>query len=198
MESSVSSSRFETPYSKHKEDHLNHYVLTLTSALQSNVKCIALKHVVEACDRDANIHIFGGGSDGPEQPEGYEETLQCARNRARKGKQRLPRCYAIGIENGIRWNHDHSEDWAIGVLIDPRGIERIEESIPVTVPTAYVEEARKRGFKTTTVGKVMSEILKTSPTDPHSFLTNGRLSRQMILEDMLTRLLTKQRMERAS
>lgn len=198
MESLVSSSQFETRYSKYKEDRLNHYVLTLTSALRRNVKCVAVNNVVAMIDPGATVHIFGGGSDISEQPEEYDETLQGARNRAKKSKQRLPRCYAIGSESGIRWKSDHWEDWTVSVMLDPRGVEHIVESIPVTVPTAYVEEARKRGFKTTTVGKVMSEILGTSATDPHSFLTNGRLSRREILEMSFMELLTRQRKELAS
>jgi hypothetical protein len=49
-----------------------------------------------------------------------------------------------------------------------------------------VEIAEERGFETTTVGSVITERLGGDPTDPHSVLTNGKVTRTMTLVDALT------------
>jgi len=46
-----------------------------------------------------------------------------------------------------------------------------------------VRIAEKRGFKTTTVGSIITEQLGGDPTDPHSTLTSGKISRTMTLID---------------
>jgi hypothetical protein len=56
------------------------------------------------------------------------------------------------------------------------------------LPSDLVDEARNRGFRTTTVGEIISERFtngRGDKTDPHTILTNGRVSRRQYLTDAL-------------
>lgn len=124
------------------------------------------------------------------QPVGWEETLTGARNRARGAHAHAPGALALGIENGIRWNENHWEDFAIIVAIRPDGQEFIFKSAVLPFPTNMVEIAATRGFVTTTVGQVLAEHFGSNPNDPHSFLTHGLRSRVSILAEAIASALT--------
>ena len=65
----------------------------------------------------------------------------------------------------------------------------ITTSEGVQFPEEYISIAQERGFATTTVGSIISEMLGGDPTDPHSILTNGKISRDATLTNALITLL---------
>jgi len=73
----------------------------------------------------------------------------------------------------------------------PSGKEFTGLSGSVRIAQDIVDAARKRSFKTTTVGDVYAERcldelkVKVEPSDPHSFLTNGHIDRETLLTDCL-------------
>ncbi|NTW15186.1 MAG: hypothetical protein HGA38_02320 [Candidatus Moranbacteria bacterium] len=96
----------------------------------------------------------------------------------------------IGIENGIiRFGGVDGRrfpiDIAIIVLLLPDGREYVSVSEGMRFPEACVAEAEKRGFGTTTVGSVFSERFGGDPTDPHTVMSGGRVSRRKILTEGL-------------
>ncbi len=119
------------------------------------------------------------------QPFGQEETLLGAQNRCRAAHLKDPMAYAIGIENGLRYQGDHYEDWAVIVIRTPDGRECNFDSDPVLVPSGLVDETRQRGFEQQTMGSILAERCGSPADDPHIFLTNGARSRRDILAHAL-------------
>lgn len=123
-----------------------------------------------------------------EQPFGETETLLGAKNRA----QRTLDSYSdadivIGIESGIM--EDNCDLAIIYCLTEPEGykIEHKKLSDKVQFPSESVEEARKRGFETVTVGQVMEEQgVVNNNKDPHLTLTG--ISRTVYLTEAITDL----------
>jgi len=77
-------------------------------------------------------------------------------------------------------------DIAVLVILTPDGRQIITTSEGVQFPEECVRIAEKLGFKTTTVGSIITEKLGGDPTDPHSVLTKGKVTRTMTLVDALT------------
>lgn len=128
------------------------------------------------------------------QPEGLIETHTGALNRAtlaakfaKKSDDTHCNLYAVGIENGIECLQCIWYDFACVVIIDPKGNMHHAISDYVRFPTDMVEEARKLGFTHHTVGSVLHTRRGYNPYDPHVGLTNGKRSRQRILEEVLIR-----------
>lgn len=152
-----------------------------------------LDAVRKACERlgmKASVSGVKTSSGQNAQPVGFEETFNGALTRARLAMRDVD-MIPIGIENGIfRFNGEIpiSIDLAIIVLItsgmsDVRRI--VTTSAGIVFPEDCVEIAESRGFESTTVGSVIAEKFGGDPADPHSILTNGKVSRAMILTDAL-------------
>jgi non-canonical (house-cleaning) NTP pyrophosphatase len=90
-----------------------------------------------------------------EQPEGYEQTLMYARARDAAMVAAHPQ-----VQQGIRFSIESGAidgmDVAI-VLAYAGDREFIAQSQPLPFPEGSLEEARKRGFKTTTAGMIIHE-----------------------------------------
>jgi hypothetical protein len=97
------------------------------------------------------------------------------------------------IESGIfrRINEDMNElawfDKAIVLALLPNGERICRVSQSILFPENAVNEARKRGFKTTLVGDVLAELNPgCNPKDPQSFLTDGTFPRkEQLLEPLI-------------
>ena len=76
-------------------------------------------------------------------------------------------------------------DIAVIVILTPDGRQIVTTSEGIEFPEEYVEIAEERGFETTTVGSVITERLSGDPTDPHSVLTKGKVTRTKTLVDAL-------------
>jgi non-canonical (house-cleaning) NTP pyrophosphatase len=161
-----------------------------------------LKHmsIVEACDRlkiDAAISSWKVSSGQNEQPVGYEETFKGALTRAYRTHKFDPGCdISIGIENGIfRFGSLETKsitlDMAIVVIIKRDGERIVTNSVGIQFYEEYVRTAEERGFKTTTVGSVIAERLGGDPADPHSTLTDGKVTRKALLTEALVAALSQ-------
>lgn len=161
----------------------------ITLGSRSLVKVAAVR---EACGRFFGKEGFllsevETSSGQYEQPVGMEETYAGALNRAIAAKQANPAAIAIGIENGIVFIRDNFVvDIAVIVISTPDNVTIVSTSAGVQLQMSYVQEAKQRGFKTTTVGAVMAEHLGCESSDLHSSITGGVVSRKRLLIDAVT------------
>jgi non-canonical (house-cleaning) NTP pyrophosphatase len=144
--------------------------------------------LVEACVRlglTASIDTIRARSEQDLQPMGLDAMMRGARTRALCARSACPGSIAIGIENGIISGDSGNEcvflDLAALVMIAPPSREIMALSPGIEIPEKYVRIARERGFARTTVGSVIAENLGGDPTDPHSVLTKGMISRKEML-----------------
>lgn len=151
------------------------------------------------------LHVVGykAASEINEQPVGQAETLLGANNRMRNLKVMIGGTrydVLIAMENGI--NEIPSDQGGIwmdtGLVIaeDMNGRRGIAQCIGVPFETMDVDEARRNGFETTTVGSVYAKRKGTEATDPHRGLTNGLVTRMEGLKQaVLAAIGQLQRME---
>ena len=154
-------------------------------------KINAVRNACEILKLNADISGMKTDSGQNEQPIGFEETYHGALTRAEAVHKKNPDAISIGIESGI-FNFGKGTsitiDMAIIVVITSDK-KLITTSEGVQFPEEYISIAQERGFATTTVGSIISEMLGGDPTDPHSILTNGKISRDATLTNALITLL---------
>lgn len=122
---------------------------------------------------DSLIEVVYSRSGVNKQPLDKEEAMLGATNRAKTARQRYPKRIAIGIENGIIKEAGQYFYIDFVVIITRDGTEFWENTDRLLLPTEAVEEARRRGFATTTVGQVLAEQhVNWLADDPHRFLAN--------------------------
>lgn len=125
-------------------------------------------------------------SDIGEQPVGNREILKGATNRVVQCKYLYKKAnWCVGIENGIIKVSAKWFDIAWVVVINKDWQRAIAPSAGVLFPKEYVEEAKKRGFKKTTVGSVIAEKTGCDGTDPYPYLTGGRITRNGLLVEAI-------------
>lgn len=133
------------------------------------------------------------------QPVGMEETQQGAQNRAiyalrhmapARQEQPDPKMIGIGIENGIihvdgklmqTEEGFYTIDLAVIAVYLPDNTWIFGTSPGMMMPEQYVKEAARSGYNRTTVGQIIAQHLGGDATDPHSTLTQGRITRQELL-----------------
>ncbi len=147
------------------------------SALKKEAVEIALRKIGLRYE----VHCFETSSGQNAQPCETGETLTGALTRAQAALESYPEAKAaVGIESGIfRITLDKplTIDYAYIVILTNDGRRIISHSPAVPFPEAYVVIAEKRGFDTTTVGTVIAEKIGGQSNDPHSTVTDGRVSR---------------------
>ncbi len=162
-------------------------VVSSTSA----IKLEAVERVLSGRGVDAKIDGVKVGSGVSEQPMG-DETLSGARNRVKNAMAERPGAdLYVSIENGI-FSEGHGKDAkyvdkAVVVCVDKSGHEHVAYSDGVEFPKDAVEEARRRGFATTTVGEVLKEQGRVKDNaDPHFELTGGKKHRADFLQQAVS------------
>ena len=144
--------------------------------------------VREACEKlgiKAEIHGIEAPSGQNAQPEGFSETYLGAFSRALFAKDNNPGEFVyIGIESGIISIHAASLDIAVIVVLTGND-HIVTTSAGTPFPHDCLAIACHRGFITTTAGSVIAEKLGCDPTDPHSVLTHGKVSRKDTLVQAL-------------
>lgn len=147
-----------------------------------------IEAVEQACQQLGLIASVVGvkaASGQNEQPVGLSETFEGALSRAQGAKAQNPDAVAIGIEGGIfRTNNEQlplTIDLAVIVVLTPDNRRIVATTPGVVFPEDCVAIAKERGFATTTAGSVIAEKLGGDPTDPHSTLTKGAVSRAQTL-----------------
>ncbi|HEX7042188.1 MAG TPA: DUF84 family protein [Patescibacteria group bacterium] len=122
-----------------------------------------------------------------EQPIGDIETEIGARTRLHHAKELAPLADVwIGMESGIRdvvtRRGTKHEDFAFVISQDRNAHSGVATTSAVEFPDNAYQEAKRRGFDTTTVGSVIAEMTGCDGTDPHSYLTDGKKPRKKLLE----------------
>lgn len=130
---------------------------------------------VTACEAESGVDA---------QPVGREMIREGAMNRASAAQVRFPDAICIGIENGIFRGDGKVYDLACIRVLTPSK-EVIAYSDWVEFPMKYVIEALMTG-PGMTVGSVISRHVACDPSDPHSHLTGGKMSRKTQLADAIT------------
>ncbi len=156
---------------------------------KSVIKSRATRNACRAAGFEAAIVERATPSGVPVQPVGREEVARGARNRARAARESVPGSWGVGIENGIVREDGRWQDLACVVVISPDGRETVGWSGAVTFPDELVERARDIGFDRVTVGSLVADRLGCPADDPHTTLTEGRLSRAGILTHAVTETL---------
>ncbi len=156
--------------------------------------------IVDACEEMAIKHhtLISIDCDSRinDQPFNMDETLLGAENRLNDFKTKMlnrnETCdMIISIENGIIKMGERYIDMAV-IVIETHGHVRFySTSSGIEFDSKYVDEARKRGFYSNTVGSVMAELIGCTGNDPHSTLTHGHFSRQEILTDGVMKCLSQ-------
>lgn len=142
-----------------------------------------------ACDKvglgGADIVQIKAKSHVNEQPVGEYETTLGSKNRAWQAMQAVPDAdFSLGVESGIcRIGKEWFETVQVTLLWRNGHHVGLGYADRTIYPDWAVDEARRRGFDTTTVGQVLAEKLGFDPKNPHLGLSGGRLSRV----DQLTR-----------
>lgn len=151
-----------------------------------------IKAVEEACCRLGIRPIISCkevASGQNEQPFGFNETYAGAFARAYQALEITGVAdIAIGIESGVfALGEDFPLylDLAVVVVLTTNERQITTTSTGVQFPTEYVDEAYELGFETTTVGSIITKHLGGDKTDPHSVLTDEKVTRTMTLVDAL-------------
>ncbi len=150
---------------------------------------------IEACRKafakqaDLDLLPLAVDSEIPQQPLD-EETRKGALNRIRNAKTCFPNADVyVSMENGLFQETQNWFDRAVIAVAVKDETPVFVESKSVEFPYYCVEEARKRGFYSCTVGKVMEEQgLVNHYNDPHLDLCG--ISRVDLLSAALTRALS--------
>lgn len=158
---------------------------------KSSIKIAAVREAFALLGHEVDVTGVETVSGVNAQPVGDDEIVRGARNRAQAARAACPdSAFAIGIENGLIISPDSLADIAVVVILTRDGKERIARSAGVEFPIEFVEEARMRGFETTTAGSVLAERVGSDPADPHAALTGGRLTRKALLVQTLKGVLS--------
>jgi non-canonical (house-cleaning) NTP pyrophosphatase len=161
---------------------------------ESEHKLQAVREACEALGIRGKIFGVKTSSGVNEQPSSLAEIYHGARQRGHiVYNNRQTFCdpkdtISIGIESGIidvgmlRLSFDIA---MIAVILPDREI--VTTSQGIVFPKEFVEAAlmKSEGFVTTTVGSIISEKLGGDPTDPHSTLTKGKITRKQLLTEAL-------------
>lgn len=167
--------------------------ITSKSQLKINAILHACKKMNVEYREVIDADCYSGIND---QPFGLDETLLGAENRLDHFKtemlNRKETCdIMVSIENGIVKMGEKYIDLAVIVIEVEEGDRFYATSSGIEFDAEYVDEAKRRGFYSNTVGSVMAESLECTSNDPHRLLTYGRFSRQKILTDGIMKCLSQ-------
>jgi MGT family glycosyltransferase len=149
------------------------------------------------------VHAESPSYKAHEQLISIEETVFETVNRLLSLQKKLAETHTsygllIAACNGIKQLDGHWEDVGVVMLMDAKGRTSIAQSKGVVFPEEYVKIAESRGFIHTTVGSVIEEVAllkgdlrKDIKIDPHSYLTDDKISRQDLLQEAIMIALTE-------
>lgn len=157
--------------------------MNITLGSTSTHKLAAVESACKTLGLEAMVSGVKTLSGQNEQPVGFEETYNGALTRATSAQAQRLYTIAIGIESGIfRFGATPKTlDIAVIVVITPGGRQIVTTSEGIQFPENCVKIADERGFEITTVGSIISEKFGGDPSDPHSILTDGKVTRKATL-----------------
>jgi non-canonical (house-cleaning) NTP pyrophosphatase/glutathione synthase/RimK-type ligase-like ATP-grasp enzyme len=170
-------------HQKHSKELSVKPKLRIVLASQSPVKLEALNKALLAKNIYAEVVGVAAESGVPAQPMN-EQTLQGAKNRLTHARHIVHDAdLYVAIENGLFEEEGRFFDKAAILTETKDGSQRTTYSKSIECPAEYVEEARRRGFDTTTV--VQSWQRKKAQSDP-TFADAARDFRLTQLADALS------------
>jgi non-canonical (house-cleaning) NTP pyrophosphatase len=153
---------------------VRHLILGSKSPIKLDAVCEALR-CTEITGRVDEYPVPSGVN---EQPVGYEEGLQGAKNRVHGARSLHPHADLwIGIESTIL-RGPPTLDIVLILILLPTGEEIVGCSPGLHLPEEYVIEAERRGFDKCAVSQVIAEKLDGDHKDPHATLTKGDMRRK--------------------
>lgn len=126
-----------------------------------------------------------------EQPIGYEEGRQGARNRLNAAdnyaeEHNINYAYIVAVESYLTLGSSNllNKDCAVILVCDVCGniTEITTESLEFTIPEGLSLDYNPQ---TNTLGKVLSEVLGFDDKDPHLYFTNGEKSRSEFIAEAI-------------
>lgn len=148
--------------------------MKIAVASASTIKLEACRKAFGAVAPDGHVEIISvkAPSCVAEQPVG-DETLTGATNRINHARKAVGDAdYYVSIENGLFVEDGRYIDRAVVVVAQKQDAPQSFYSDGVEFPADMVNETRRRGFDTWTVGKVMAEHgLVAAHDDPHLSLS---------------------------
>lgn len=138
-------------------------------ASTSAVKIDACRKAFGAAAGIVGVKVQSGVNEQPMN----DETVQGAFNRIAAARAAMPGADVyVSIENGIFEENGKYIDRPVIAVARGTGTPEVTYGEGVEFPAASVEETRKRGFDTWTVGKIMQEQgIVTQHDDPHGDLS---------------------------
>ncbi len=174
--------------------------ITVVIASQSSQKILAVKQSFsETFPEDTIVYIAHATSSCvPAQPVGYDCALQGARNRLQNLPEELQQQadYIVSIENYIEQSAVTQCWYDIGlILVKQSSQEIIVMTSAVFIPEMYVQRAQQMSSEVSecgysmTVGQAIQHSFldkHVDPSDWHSEVEFGGVSRQQLLQDALS------------
>lgn len=157
--------------------------MKIVLASESKVKIAAVQRAF--ADTTIELIAVNVPSGVSEQPMN-DETLTGAYNRLAAAKAKEPGAdLYIAIENGLFEEEGNFMDRPVVALSNDHARPLVTKGEGVRFPAEAVEEARQRGFDTTTVGKIMAQKgWVFDHADPHKDLI-GKSRSTILAETML-------------
>lgn len=158
----------------------------------SHIKRGAVYEALLALKAQCRLSTVEVDTERDAQPFGFAATSLGAHERARLAVSGHTDAWGIGIESGVVFAEGCGYyDVAVVAVVTPDGRTANAVSAGIPFPVQDVDEARRRGFATTTVGDVIAARLGGSAQNPHQTLTAGRVNRQDTLVVAITAALAQ-------
>lgn len=172
--------------------HPHKIEVVVATGNKSPIKFNATVAATKATELDATVICKDARSDIDAQPEGRAMGEQGAENRAVALRPLYPNAYIVGMEDYLDYDEDERPvNRTAVVVMAPDGREYNATSTSIPFDRRDVSEARKRGFKTTTVGDVLAERIGGDPANPHGPMSGYARDRESIHTSVLIRVFTQ-------
>ena len=151
----------------------------------SECKLLAVRQACLELNLDCEIVGFETESGQNEQPVGLKETVAGALTRAKSAQAKDYNAIAIGIESGIiRTGEPYNVSIDLAVIVALFGDDiTITTSNGMQFVEEFVNIAQERSFRYSTVGSVIAESFGSNKNDPHSFVSDGTVSRSETIKN---------------
>lgn len=154
----------------------------------SDLKVRALKDALYKLDIDSEIIALKTNSGVSDQPFGYKEINEGARNRAREVLENTTSDIAVGIESGLINIEDDYYDIACICVVTKEGEESVSYSAGYFTPQWIIEEIKE---KNTEYGHITQRLSGDTEKDPLKYFSGGITKREELLSQAIMLAFTK-------
>ncbi|MEX0931852.1 MAG: inosine/xanthosine triphosphatase [Candidatus Paceibacterota bacterium] len=154
----------------------------------SELKIRSLENALYKLQIKAEIHSIKTDSGVSNQPFGYKETTQGAKNRAKHALESDSFDIGFGIENGLIEIEGNFFDIACVCIKTKEGEESISYSSGYFTPQWIVEEIKE---KHTDYGHITQRLSGDTDKDPIKYFSGGKVKREELLSQAIEIALIK-------